>query len=108
MGGPLTLTIVGLAWLGSIVVSLTRSLSSRRITTALDAVSASIAGFLYLPWWTTEVALPTQGGISPVEVMGGFFPFVGYPAVIGVLAVSLLGVAALALDGLLRRRTAGA
>jgi len=93
IGGWAGLVALGLAWSAAIVFSLGKSLVAREPLWALSAVVSSIIGFAYFPDWAQRVALPTQGGISPHELLDGMFPFAGQRALNGLMVASLLVLA---------------
>jgi hypothetical protein len=90
IGGWAGLLALGLVWSGGIVFSLAKSLAAHEPLWAAPAVVSSIVGLVYFPDWARRVALPTQGGISPHELLDVMFPFVGRPALFAFTAASLL------------------
>jgi hypothetical protein len=108
IGGWAGLVALGLVWSAGIVFSLGKALVARDALWAVGAVVASIIGLVYFPDWAQRVALPTQGGISPHELLDGMFPFVGQRALYGfaVASVVVLAVVALARSRMRPRVTA--
>jgi hypothetical protein len=96
IGGWAGLVALGLAWSAGIVFSLGKSLVAREPLWAVAAVVSSIIGLAYFPGWAQRVALPTQGGISPHELLDGMFPFVGQRALYGFTVASLVVLALVA------------
>jgi hypothetical protein len=106
IGGWAGLVAIGLVWTAGIVISLGRSLALREPLWALGAVVSSLVGLVYFPDWARKVALPTQGGISPHELIDAMFPFVGDRALVGLTVASLL-VFAMAAITRARMKSAG-
>jgi hypothetical protein len=93
IGGWAGLVALGLVWSAGIVLSLGKALAAREPLWAVIALVSSIVGLVYFPDWARRVALPTQGGISPHELLDGMFPFVGQSALVGFTVASLLVLA---------------
>jgi hypothetical protein len=100
IGGWAWLVAIGLAWGAGIVFSLGRSFVAREPLWAASALISSIIGIAYFPDWAERVALPTQGGISPHELLDGMFPFAGRQALNGFTVASALVLAVVALSWL--------
>jgi hypothetical protein len=99
IGGWAGLVAIGLVWSAGIVLSLGKSLAARDPLWAVGAVVSSIVGLTYFPDWAQKAALPTQGGISPHELLDGMFPFVGEKGLVGLTVVSLLVLVFAAVTG---------
>jgi hypothetical protein len=93
IGGWAGLLALGLIWSAGIVLSLGKAIALRDPLWAVIGGVSSIVGLVYFPEWARRVALPTQGGISPHELLDVMFPFVGISALFGFALASLLVVA---------------